>query len=66
VGGIIFADHSIRANPDSLMAIAGLGMIATVFGIGYALNIKNPFRFGLALVGGAGLGLLLRGGATMF
>lgn len=65
VGGIILADMWIRNNEKTLIwAVIG-GLSLTVLGAGYAIVIKNPFRFLLIVVGGVGVGLMVRGYLAM-
>jgi hypothetical protein len=66
IGGIITADMWLRKHADTLVWAIMIGGLLTVLGIGYSIVIKNPFRFALALVGGVGLGLFLRGFASMY
>jgi len=64
IGGIVTADMWVRRNNDLIWPIL-LGLCTSVLGIGYSIVIKNPFRFLLAGLGGAGLGLLVRGYLAM-
>lgn len=65
IGGIVAADMWVRRNDDLLLWAVLIGLFMTVLGIGYAIVIKNPSRFLLMVLGGFGLGLLVRGYLAM-
>lgn len=65
VGGTVVADMVVRRNPDLLSWVIVGGMVLTVLGIGYAMRIENSVRYLLVVLGGAGIGLILRGYLAM-
>lgn len=65
VGGTVVADMVVRRNPDLLSWVIVGGMVLTVLGIGYAMRIENSVRYLLVVLGGAGIGLFLRGYLAM-
>lgn len=65
VFGIGVGSMMIDQDQDRFELAIYAGGALTVLGIGYGFVIKNSFRVLLFALGGFGLGLLLRGFATM-
>lgn len=65
VGGTAIADMAVRKDPDLLSWVIVGGMVLTVLGIGYAMRIENSVRYLLAVLGGVGVGLIIRGYLAM-
>jgi len=55
----------INYNEEFFERMIYAGGAMTVLGIGYGSVIKNAFRVLLFMIGGLGLGLMLRGFAAM-
>lgn len=65
VGGVVAGSMWIGRNKDLFEQAIYLGGALTVLGLGYGYVSKSAIRYLLFVLGGFGLGLMLRGFATM-